>query len=435
MSISSSLNAGVSGLNVNSSKLATIADNIANSGTYGYKRADTDFSSLVIAQRKGSYSAGGVRVSAFRHVDQQGTLVATTNSTDLAISGRGFLPVTTAAAIGSPDGSFPLQLVTTGSFRPDDEGYLRTESDLVLMGWPADPDGSIPTQPRDSAAGLQPVVVNRNQFAASPTTEMTLGANLPAEATQAGATGTPLELPVEYFDTVGASQTLVATFTPTVPATGQSNTWTLELTDMSTGGTGTLIGEFSIEFDTAAATGGSILAVTDLGTGTYSATTGELSVTLPGGPLTIGIGVPGDSSFLTQLSAEFAPVAITKNGARVGTLSGVEVDVNGFVIATYDTGFTRVIYQIPVADVPNANGLNAEDNQAFTISADSGPLYLWNAGEGPTGEMSGYAREESTTDIAAELTQLIQTQRAYSSNAKIIQTVDEMLQETTNIKR
>ena len=47
----------------------------------------------------------------------------------------------------------------------------------------------------------------------------------------------------------------------------------------------------------------------------------------------------------------------------------------------------------------------------------------------------GFSREESATDVAAELAQLIQTQRAYSMNAKVIQTVDEMLQETTNIKR
>ena len=51
------------------------------------------------------------------------------------------------------------------------------------------------------------------------------------------------------------------------------------------------------------------------------------------------------------------------------------------------------------------------------------------------GAVVGFAREGSTTDVAAELTNLIQTQRAYSSNAKVIQTVDEMLQETTNIKR
>lgn len=53
----------------------------------------------------------------------------------------------------------------------------------------------------------------------------------------------------------------------------------------------------------------------------------------------------------------------------------------------------------------------------------------------PTGDIVSYAREESATDVAGELTQLIQTQRAYSSNAKVIQTVDEMLQETTNIIR
>ncbi|MEF9605734.1 flagellar biosynthesis protein FlgE, partial [Paracoccus sp. PXZ] len=65
----------------------------------------------------------------------------------------------------------------------------------------------------------------------------------------------------------------------------------------------------------------------------------------------------------------------------------------------------------------------------------SGAFYLWNAGDGPTGAIAGYAREASTTDVAAELTDLIQTQRAYTSNAKVIQTVDEMLQETANLKR
>mgnify|MGYP003632234655 CR=1 FL=1 len=77
----------------------------------------------------------------------------------------------------------------------------------------------------------------------------------------------------------------------------------------------------------------------------------------------------------------------------------------------------------------------AVEGQAFKTSPDSGGFFLWDAGDGPTGAIAGYAREASTTDIAQELTHLITTQRAYSSNAKIIQTVDEMLQETTNIKR
>ncbi len=85
--------------------------------------------------------------------------------------------------------------------------------------------------------------------------------------------------------------------------------------------------------------------------------------------------------------------------------------------------------------MPNYRGLNAVGNQAFAVSQDSGDIFLWDAGDGPVGETIGFALSESTTDIAAELTDLIQTQRAYSSNAKIIQTVDEMLQETTNIIR
>jgi len=119
----------------------------------------------------------------------------------------------------------------------------------------------------------------------------------------------------------------------------------------------------------------------------------------------------------------------------VGNLTSVEVDSNGLVHAIYDIGFSRTIYQIPVVDVPNPNGLIALSNQTYQASPDSGTYFLWDAGDGPWGEVIGYAREESATDVAAELTQLIQTQRAYSSNAKVIQTVDEMLQETTNIKR
>ena len=116
-------------------------------------------------------------------------------------------------------------------------------------------------------------------------------------------------------------------------------------------------------------------------------------------------------------------------------MTAIDVDANGFVRASFDTGITRVIYQIPIVDVSNLNGLEALDQQTYRPTPDSGNYFLWDAGDGPTGDLLSYALEESTTDVAGELTDLIQTQRAYSSNAKVIQTVDEMLQETTNIKR
>ena len=87
MTISSSLAAGVAGLNSNASRLATIADNIANSATYGYKRSTIDFSSLVAAEGGGTYSAGGVRTSSIRLIDERGPLISTENPTDLAVSG------------------------------------------------------------------------------------------------------------------------------------------------------------------------------------------------------------------------------------------------------------------------------------------------------------------------------------------------------------
>ena len=91
MTISSSLSAGVAGLNANATRLATISDNIANSGTYGYKRAAADFSNMVITNARGSgvYSAGGVRASSFRLIEERGALVGTANALDLAVSGRG----------------------------------------------------------------------------------------------------------------------------------------------------------------------------------------------------------------------------------------------------------------------------------------------------------------------------------------------------------
>ncbi len=444
MSISSSLNAGVAGLNANATRLATISDNIANSGTYGYKRASADFQSMVISQARGAgtYSAGGVRAATTRLIEERGALVGTSNALDIAVSGRGMLPVTPSVSLGSTTGDMPMMMTTTGSFHADANGVLRTESGLVLLGWPANADGSIPTLPRDTIAGLQPITINANQTAGDPTTAMKLGVNLPATQTGAGADGDVLPLSVEYFGNLGTSETMDITFTPTVPASGSSNTWTMVIRDSATvddvltvGTDESIIGEYTLVFDDTRGSGGTLASVTTISGGAYNAADGTLDLTVAGGPLTLTVGRAGDPNGLTQLSDSFAPTSITKNGSPVGNLTAVEVDEGGFVTATYDTGFTRRIYQIPLVDVPNPNGLIALNNQTYQISPSSGSFFLWDAGDGPTGAVVGYAREGSTTDVAAELTALIQTQRAYSSNAKVIQTVDEMLQETTNIKR
>ena len=433
MTISSSLNAGVAGLAANASRLAAISDNIANSATFGYKRAMTDFHALVINSGKGSYTAGGVRTSSHRLIDERGSLMTTSNATDLAVRGRGMLPVTNTTAFGLGNGELPMMMTTTGSFRTDKDGYLTNAAGLMLLGWPAGSDGTVGSFPRDTVAGLEPIRINRNQLTGSPTTAIDLIVNLPATDTAAGSDGTPSDISIEYFDNLGKSQSINATFTPTVPADGSSNTWTMVLTDSASGDA--VVGEYTLTFDDSRDSGGTLLAVTSTTGGAYDAATGTFTVDVDGGPMTFNIGRPGDAAGMTQLSDSFTPVDVSKNGSPAGNLTGVEIDANGYVHALFDVGVTRTIYQIPLVDVPNPNGLSVMDDQTYGITTASGSFFLWDAGDGPTGALLSYAREESATDVPSELTGLIQTQRAYSSNAKVIQTVDEMLQETTNIKR
>lgn len=434
MTISSSLNAGVAALAANATRLASISDNIANASTYGYKRVETDFSSMVITQSTSEYSAGGVRVTNERLIDQRGPLVSTENATDLTVRGRGFLPVAQATEVEVANGKTQMYLTTTGSFRTDADGYLRSESGLVLLGWPANPDGTVPSFPRDTSDGLEAVQINVNQFTADPTTRMALGINLPATNTDATGTfsGDVETLAVEYYDNLGTSENIEITFTPTVPATGSSNEWTVTITDSALGGP---IGEYVVTFDDSRSAGGTLASVATVSGGTYDPATGTIIVNVQGGPIEIDIGRVGAIDGITQLSDTFAPVSISKDGSEVGNMTSVEVDPNGFVHAFFDTGITRTIYQIPLVDLPNPNGMVALDFQTYLPSPESGSFFLWDAGDGPTGDIVAFAREESATDVAGELTAMIQTQRAYSSNAKVIQTVDEMLQETTNIKR
>ena len=126
-------------------------------------------------------------------------------------------------------------------------------------------------------------------------------------------------------------------------------------------------------------------------------------------PMTVTIGKLGDPNGLTQLR-RFAPTSITKDG------SGRQPDRGRggrkrLHHRDHDTGFTRRIYQIPVVGAQSER-LIALNNQTYQVSPNSGSFFLWDAGDGPTGAIVGYAREGSTTDVAAELTALIQTHLA-----------------------
>lgn len=439
MSISSSMNAGVAGLQANATRLATISDNIANSATFGYRRAQTSFHSMVVGSGvagQGNYAAGGVRTSTMRLIDQPGSLIGTQNATDIAISGRGFLPVTTQLGARIQDGTAPLLLATTGSFRQDANGYLKDAAGNTLMGIPTNPDGTVPNYTRDSATALRPVRVDGNVTAFAETSRIDFGVNLPATSTLPSAAADPLQFSAEFFNSLGLPEKIGVSLMPTIPAAGNppSNSWVMSLSHAETG---TALGTFALTFSDAPGQGGQLASVVDTSAppSAYDPTTGIVSLTIGTQSIDFFVGRPGMPGGVTQRGTTFSPAGISQNGSGAGNFVGLMIDAAGNLDAVYDQGYRRTLYRIPIIDVPNPNGLTSLNSQTYRVSRDSGSFFLWDAGEGPVGEFVGFALQESATDVAAELTGLIQTQRAYSSNAKVIQTVDEMFQETTNIKR
>ncbi|WP_282190193.1 flagellar hook-basal body complex protein [Azospirillum brasilense] len=171
------------------------------------------------------------------------------------------------------------------------------------------------------------------------------------------------------------------------------------------------------------------LTVTFDGQGLPTAAIPTVTMTSPAGD-TIAL----DFNNLTQLNGDYVP-QFMGDGARAGRVSTVDIDKAGTLWAVYDNGARQPLYQVPVADVVNPGGLVPQDGNTYTLGIDSGTMTLSNGNSGTAGSVAGYALEQSNVDIAEELVSLIETQRAYSSNATLVRTADEMVDETTRLKR
>src|ERR1700690_2760343 len=97
MSLLSSLNTGVSGLNATGQALSVIGNNISNVNTIGYKGSSISFGDVLdqtISGLSGSSQLGlGVAVNSVTPQLTQGSLETTSNPLDVAINGQGFFMV------------------------------------------------------------------------------------------------------------------------------------------------------------------------------------------------------------------------------------------------------------------------------------------------------------------------------------------------------
>jgi flagellar hook protein FlgE len=464
MSISSAMLAGVTGLTANSSSLAAISDNIANANTVGYKRSAENFSDLVNTVSPTSYDAGGVTTETQRYIKQQGTLQATSNVTDLAISGQGFF-VTSTKAQGLTVGD-PRYFTRAGTFTVDQNGYLKNATGLFLQGWPADANGVV-TPNSSNLTSLTPINILSVVNTAQPTTAGSVKANLNSDQAvnpavySAGAmaqydadptTGIKPDFSVTMpvSDSKGGQRNVQIDFLKTSTA----NQWNAEIvanpmTDVDTGGgTPGLIASGVVAFnpdgslDVANTTLGGINASS---TNPPVATVSLLaSAAAPPTPPAVawasGLGVAAQSFTLdlngmSQFSAPSSVSSVASNGTASGAISGISIDGSGMVTAVYGNGSTRTIAQVAVATFPDPDGLTPVSGDAYQVSLNSGNYALNVAGAGGAGTISPSSLEASTVDLSTEFTGLITTQEAYSASSKIITTADQMMQQLLNIKQ
>ncbi len=452
MSALDALRTSVSGMNAQSQKLAGISNNIANSSTVGYKRVDTQFESLVLEGSATSKAvmAGTTAVDRVQ-ISKAGQVQTTTSATDIAVNGDGYM------VVNENSGSTGKYLATrAGSFRPDQNGNLVNTAGYYLQGVPVDATGAAVAGLGTNIDSLQTVNINSVAVASSPTTKMTMWSNLEAAQTAYSATvPTPSLSSVDYYDALGAAQTLTYQFTPTqgtVGAPAQTNSWTMDIFDSATGTGATTaaarqVGSVALVFaptTTATQTAGTLISATPSTTipsaanaATYNATTGILTIKAVGAAQTISvnIGAPNSTSGITQMQGAYTETKIEKDGSAFGLLQGVGVQSDGLVMATFSNGKSRPIYQLKLATMPSPDQMTPVHGDAYIMSPAAGSVRLLNPGTGSAGTTTGNSLEASNVDMGTELTNLIETQRAYSSNATVIQTADQMLQTANDLKR
>ena len=127
--------------------------------------------------------------------------------------------------------------------------------------------------------------------------------------------------------------------------------------------------------------------------------------------------------------------SLTQNGVPPGSFASVAMQANGEVIVNFNNGQSRTIAQIPIVTFNNPNGLQSENGQAFTATVASGAPTANATSNNGAGTLVTNSVESSNVDIAAEFSKLIVAQRAYSANAKMVTTADELLQLTIDLKR
>ncbi len=418
MSLYGMMRTGVSGMQGQSSKLATVADNIANANTTGYKKFGVEFSTLLVSSLPSSHNSGGIITSVRQSVDQQGVLQFTNSALDLAVDGGGFF------VVQDRDGN-PF-MTRAGSFIPDGEGRLVNAAGYFLAGYSY--DGGTPATIANGIGGMELVTIDSSALTATPSENGIFNVNFPAGADvvtgdlpsgNAATAEFTQKSSIVAYGNLGEEVILDVYMTKT-----GADTWEVAVFDQAQGSPGT-----SFPY------GAGPLATQTL---TFDATSGQLTGS---SATSISIPVPDGQTLLldvadsTQLATSFTVADVNVDGNSPATVERLSVSADGTVFAQYTNETLEPLFRIPLANVTSPDNLTSLSGNLFSANQQTGDVRVGFPGDGDYGTIVSGALESSNVDIAEELTEMITSQRNYTANSKVFQTGSDLMDVLLTLKR
>lgn len=425
MGISSALYSGVSGLNTNSQAMSVIGNNLANTNTVGFKGSRTVFADLLSSNINGSGGTSqvgrGVGMSKVDQIFSQGTFESTESKLDVAIEGEGFF------ILKQPGNDTPYYS-RAGAFRFDDKGFLINPEGYQVQGKQFDVNGVLVA---GDARSIQ--VAGTGLIRGNATSTLTLTTNLDSSEPILGMAGFDITDPdtynysssVQVFDTLGNPQLLTTYFIKTA-----DNEWNWAWSAETDDGLGTVlqgVGATPLEFTPDGILVGAAadppVATTDV--------IAAADINWNNGTTPTAITLTFDT---TQFNSANVVLSQNQNGYGAGNLTGVAIDPDGIVFASYSNGTQTKIAQLVLGKFVNPNGLALAGSNLYTETGTSGPPRIGLPGP-ELGKVFTNSLEQSNVDMGAEFVRMITVQRGFQANSKIITTVDELLGELINLKR
>jgi flagellar hook protein FlgE len=398
----------LSGLNAAQQDLDVTANNIANVDTTGFKSSTTEFADLFSSSQQGVSSTAvgnGTSVSEVSQQFTQGNIDSTGNNLDLAISGNGFFTMSNNGA---------LSYTRDGQFQEDADGYVTDSEGNRLQVYPPLANGGFNT------GGLTSLNLTTNESAPQATTNVSLTANLPANATVPTGAFNPANAnsyndttSLTTYDSLGAAHTSSLYFVKGAAA----NAWTVQLyVDGNAVGTPQALDYSNTGALTAPASGQITFPA-------YTPATGAAPMNLT-----------FNFANTTQDGSTFGVTANTQNGYTTGTLVGININSTGVVQAQFTNGNSVNLGQIALTNFANPQGLQQQANQSWVQTYASGAPVAGAAGAAGLGTVQSGALEESNVDITAQLVNMITAQRDFQANAQMVTTDDQITQTIIGIQ-